>query len=67
MGLVLVWTHTRGSALALQTIDGKTMTNLSQYLQFEHGIVVQVLKEDDVNVKVAVPSADKIEEYKATF
>lgn len=66
VGLVLVWTRTRGGVHALQMIFGMSMTNLCDYLRFGRRIVVQVLK-DDVNAMVAVPSAEKIEEYKAAI
>ncbi len=66
LGLTLVWTRTNGSLQTLQMNFGLSMTNLCAYLRFGRRIVVQVLK-DDVNAMVAVPSADKIEEYKAAI
>ena len=66
LGLVLVWTCTRGSFYALQMIFVLSMTNLCEYLRFGRRIVVQVL-QDDVNAMVVVPSAEKIEEYKAAI
>ena len=42
LGLVLVWTGTRGALHALQMTFGLSMANLCEYLQFGHRIVVQV-------------------------
>ena len=66
LGLVLVWTRTRGALHALQMTFGLSMTNLCEYLRFGRRIVVQVLK-DDVNAMVVVPIAEKIEEYNAAI
>lgn len=66
LGLTLVWTRTRGSLHSLQMTFGLSMTNLCEYIRFGRRIVVQVLK-DDVNAMVVVPSAERIEEYKAAI
>ena len=57
---------TRGMLHALQMNFGLSMTNMCKYLQFGCPIVVQILKDYE-NAMVAVPSAKKIEEYKAAI
>ena len=42
------------------------MTNLCEYLRFGRQIIVQVLKSDE-NARVVIPSAEKVEEYKAAI
>jgi hypothetical protein len=42
LGLVLVWTQTRGSLNVLQLVFGLTYTNLSVYLRFGICFVVEV-------------------------
>jgi len=64
LGLVLAWTRTRGSLMALQLIFGMTYTNLDDYLLFVKRILVKVLS-DDPWANVQIPSSEKIEEYKA--
>ena len=66
LGLVLVWTRTKGSVYSLQMTFGLSMTNLCEYLRFGRRIIVQVLKSDEY-ARVAIPSAEKIEEYKAAI
>ena len=66
LGLVLVWTRTKGSVYALQMTFGLSMTNLCEYLRFGRRIIVQVLKSDE-NARVVIPSAEKVEEYKAAI
>jgi hypothetical protein len=62
LGLVLVWTRTRGSLMVLQLIFGMTFTNLDDYLLFAKRIIVMVLQEHPM-AKVQIPSTKKIEEY----
>jgi hypothetical protein len=44
LGLVLVWTRTRGSLTALQLIFGMTCSNLCMYLRFGRRVIVEALK-----------------------
>ena len=62
LGLVLVWTRTRGSLMALQMSFGMTMTNLHAYLRFGRRIVVEVLKNNE-HACIRVPSNEKIQQY----
>ncbi len=62
LGLVLAWTRTRGSMMALQLIFGMAYTNLDDYLLFAKRIIVMVLREHPM-AKVRIPSSEKIEEY----
>jgi len=64
LSLVLAWTRTRGSLMALQLIFGMTFTNLDCYLLFAKRILVRVLL-DDPRAAVQLPCSEKIEEYKA--
>ena len=63
LGLVLAWTRTRGSLMALQLIFGMTFSNLDDYLLFAKWIIVKVLRKDQ-RTQVRIPSSEKIEEYK---
>jgi hypothetical protein len=62
LGLLLAWTRTRGSMMALQLIFGMAYTNLDDYLLFMKRIIVMVLQEHPM-AKVQIPSSKKIEEY----
>ena len=63
LGLVLAWTRTRGSLMALQLIFGMTFSNLDYYLLFGKRVIVMVLRNDQ-RASVQIPSSEKIEEYK---
>jgi hypothetical protein len=63
LGLVLAWTRTRGSLMALQLIFGMTYSNLDDYLLYGKRIIVKVLRNDP-RASVQVPSSEKIAEYK---
>ena len=43
LGLVLAWTRTRGSLMALQLIFGMTYSNLNDYLLYGKRIIVKML------------------------
>ncbi len=58
LGLVLAWTRTRGSLMALQLIFGITYTNLDDCLLFGKQIIVMLLREDEL-ASVRVPSSKK--------
>ena len=62
LGLVLAWTRTRGSLMALQLIFGMTMTPVGKYIQFARRILVCVLKSNNM-AKISMPSNEKLEEY----
>lgn len=63
LGLVLAWTRTRGSLMALQLIFGMTMTPVGKYIQFARRILVRVLKTNDI-AKITMPTVEKLEEYR---
>ena len=63
LGLVLVWTRTRGSLTALQLIFGMTCSNLCMYLRFGRRVIVEALKSDPL-AKIAIPSNEEITSYK---
>jgi len=63
LGLVLVWTCTRGSLMALQLIFGMTCSNLCIYLRFGRRVIVEALKSDSLT-KIAIPSNEDIASYK---
>jgi hypothetical protein len=46
LGLVLVWTRTRGSLNVLQLVFGLTYTNLSVYLRFKIRLIVETFHDD---------------------
>jgi hypothetical protein len=62
LGLVLVWTRTRGSLTALQLIFGLTCSNLCMYLRFGLRVIVEALKSDSL-AKIAIPSNEDIMSY----
>ncbi len=66
LGLVLVWTHTRGLLHALQLVFGLTYSNLSVYLRFGMCIIVETFRHDPL-ARVSVPSVEEIETFKAAF
>jgi hypothetical protein len=66
LGLVLVWTRTRGSLNVLQLVFGLTYSNLSVYLRFGIGLMVETFKNDPL-ARVAIPSGEDIVSFKAAF
>jgi hypothetical protein len=66
LGLVLVWTRTRGPLNVLQLVFGLTYSNLSVYLRFGIRLIVEIF-HDDPMARVSLPSTEEIEEYKAAF
>ncbi len=66
MGLVLVWTRTRGPLNVLQLVFGLTYSNLSVYLRFRIRLIVEIF-HDDLIARVSLPSTEEIDEYKAAF
>jgi hypothetical protein len=62
LGLVLVWTHTRGVLNVLQLVFGLTYTNLSVYLRFGIQLIVKTFRDDPLP-RVSIPSADEIKNF----
>jgi hypothetical protein len=63
LGLVLVWTCTRGPLTALQLICGMLSSNLCMYLRFGCRVIVEALKNDSL-AKICIPSAKEVAAYK---
>ena len=62
LGLVLAWTRTRGSLMALQLIFGMTMTNVSMYIRFGRRVIIEVLKKNDL-ASIRMPTELEIQSY----
>ncbi len=66
LGLVLVWTHTRGLLHVLQLVFGLTYSYLSVYLRFGMRIIVETFRHDPL-ARVSIPSMEEIESLNAAF
>ena len=66
LGLALIWTRTRGPLNVLQLVFGLTLTNISVYLRFGIHLIVETFRDDPL-ASVRIPSAEKIETFKAAF
>jgi hypothetical protein len=66
LGLVLVWTWTRGALNVLQLVFGLTYSNLSIYLRFGIRLIIETFRNDPL-ARVAIPSREKIETYKVAY
>ena len=66
LGLVLVWTRTRGPLNVLQLVFGLTYTNLSVYLRFGICLFVETFRHDPL-ASVRIPSAETIETFQDAF
>jgi hypothetical protein len=66
LGMILVWTWTRGSLNVLQLVFGLTYSNLSVYLRFGICLIVEIFHSDPFT-RVSIPSAEDINDYKAAF
>ncbi len=66
LGLVLVWTPSRGFLNVLQLVFGLTYTNLSVYLRFGIRLLVETFSNDPL-AREAIPSVDEIESFKGAF
>ena len=62
LGLVLVWTRTRGSKFVLEVIFGMTQTCVSLYLSFSIVLLISVLQGNE-DAKIRRPSIEKIQQY----
>ena len=63
LGLVLVWTCTRGSLNILQLVFGLTYSNLYANLLFGICLIVEVFRNDPF-ARVSIPPVEVIETYK---
>ncbi len=63
LGLVLVWTRTRGSRFVLEVIFGMTQTCVSDYLSFSIIVLISVLHRKN-DAKIRRPTVEKIQQYK---
>jgi hypothetical protein len=59
LGLVLVWTRTRGALNVLQHVFGLTYSNLSIYLRFGIRLIIETFHNDPL-ARVAIPSREEI-------
>ncbi len=67
LGLVLVWTCTRGSFHVLQLNFGLTYySNLSVYLRFGMRLTVETFRHNPL-ARVSIPLAEEIERFKVAF
>ena len=66
IGLVLMWTHTRGSMFSLQMIFDMTFTNVAMYLRYGRQNIVEVFRNDSL-AQIKIPSAGKVQNYKDTI
>ena len=66
LGLVLVWTRTRGPLNVLQLVFGLTYTNLLVYLRFGIRLFVETFRHDPL-ASVSIPSAETIETFQDAF
>ena len=66
LGLVLVWTRTRGSLNVLQLVFGLTYSNLCVYLRFGIRLIVETFRNDPL-ARVSIPSVEEIESFQEAF
>jgi hypothetical protein len=66
LGLVLVWTQTRGLLNVLQLVFGLTYTNLPVYLRFGVRLFVETFRNDPLS-RVSIPSMEEIKSFKEAF
>ena len=66
LGLVLVWTCTRGLLHVLQLVFGLTYSNLSVYLRFGMRIIVETFRHNPL-ARVSITLAEEIETFKAAL
>ena len=62
LGLVLVWSRTRGSLAFLQVIFGLSRTGVEVYLRFGKRLLIKLLSRD-VNSKIGTPNRCRVESY----
>ncbi len=66
LGLVFVWTCTRGSLIVLQLIFRLTFSNLSVYLRFGMRLIVETFQNNPL-ARLRISSADDVETFNAAF
>ena len=66
LGLVLVWTPTRGLLNVLQLVFGLTYSNLCVYLRFGIRLIVEIFWNDPL-ARVSILSGEEIESFKEAF
>ena len=66
LGLVIVWSHTRGLLNVLQRVFGLTYSNLFIYLRFGFWISVKTFQNDPL-ARVSIPSWEEIESFQVAF
>ena len=64
LGLVLMWTRTRGSQMVLQMIFGIVQATIGVYLRYGRRVLAAVLCNDP-DAKFAIPSVEKIKGYQS--
>jgi hypothetical protein len=62
LGLVLGYTHTKGSLFSLQMVFGATHSVLAAFLRYSIKLLYKVLKEEP-SARVVIPSEEEIREY----
>jgi len=65
LGLVLVWSRTRGNLAFLQLIFRLSRTGIEVYLRFGKGMLVKLLSRD-INSKLGMPTRMRVEAYKVS-
>jgi hypothetical protein len=63
LGIVLVWTRTRGANQTLQLIFGLTGTPLAKWLSFACPMLLRVLLHDPL-ARVVLPDASNVNQFK---
>jgi len=63
LGLVLMWTRTRGSMFSLQMKFGISGSSTNLYIRFARRILLHIFSTDD-NASISIPTNEKIEQYK---
>jgi hypothetical protein len=66
LGLVLVWTQTRGALNVLQLVFGLTYSKLSVFLKFGICLIIKTFYNDPL-ATVSIPLSEDIETIKAAF
>jgi hypothetical protein len=62
LGLVLGYTHTKGSLFSLQLVFGATHLVLASFLKYSIKLLNKVLKEEP-SARAEIPSEEEIREY----
>ena len=63
LGLILMWTRTRGSMFSLQMKFGMTGTPTGLYIRFARRLLLHIFSNDN-DAAIRLPSDQEIEEYK---